>query len=275
MFQGVIWIQRWFCASTLLLLVAFGLVSAAPRWTTVKPLGKSHVYAVGLGESRASLVDARKAAITSAIGAFNTTQGVTLTNRIQLTKIEDSTSYREAVVDELEVKGISSTLTGVQIVETYIDCNSSPFRVWALISMPGQNQISHLAPVWRSAIVPGWGQYYQGYKMRGVGLLLAETASIGGAFFSSNEYSSRKSKANKSVVKSTRDEYNKQADMYYQMNVVCVCVAVASYALNMADVLLQSPNRSDLYYAVTATPGSRDVSPKVAISLSIPFQLNN
>ncbi len=254
------------------LSLTVNVVSASPRWVEKKPTGRSHVYAVGLGESTTSLSEARKGAITSAMSAFNAAEGVTITSRMQLKKIEDSTSYRESVVDELVVGGASSTLYGLQIVETSLESNTSPYRMWALVSLPSQNKISYWSPVWRSLIIPGWGQYYQGKSWRGATLLLGEVASVGGAYFTANEYTDRKSKANHSNLLSTRNDYNRQADTYYQANVVCVCAAAALYGLSLADILFFTNNRADIYYSATLTPQSKSLSPGVLFTFTFPLQ---
>lgn len=257
----------------LLTLLFSEAVLAAPRWTKQTPIGRNHVYAVGLGESTVSLSETRKAAISNAMSTFNVTQGVTLNSKLTLQKIEDSNSYRESVVHELEVQGTSSTLTGLKLVNTYVDRNSSPYRVYALMSLPTENPFSYWSPVWRSAILPGWGQFYQGRINRGVLYLTAEAISVGGAFFTASAYTDRKNKANQATNVADRRDFDKQADEYYQANVVLVCVAVAAYGLNLADVLLLSNNKADIYYSLKFDTNSHGMeNPAVLLALSIPLK---
>jgi hypothetical protein len=242
-----------------LLVIVLGVVPfgsrvsvAAPRWTVQTPIGKHHIYAVGIGEAQTTY-DARRSSITDAMRSFSEQRNVTIETRFHSLTTED----RRQIEDEISINGTSTTLKGLRLVETYSIRQNSSQQVWTLMSLPSSNEIGRWSSIWRSAILPGWGQFYQGQPWRG-GLLLAGTViGVGGALYTKARQQDFENQGSSSVVPSTRQYYYDQADKYHQGNVAFVSLAVVSYALNLADVLFSSSNKADIYYAILVVPNGR------------------
>jgi len=231
---------------SLQLPVAFG----APKWATQTPHGKRNAYAVGLGESATSLYEAKRQSIADAMRVFSEQQNVVIESKFRSLTTED----HRHIEDEVLVKGTSKTLKGLRLVETYVQANRSPYQVWTLMSMPERNPTSRLSAVWRSVLLPGWGQFYQGKTVRGVGFLIAQAGTIAGAYYTQARQLDFEDQALQSSVPTTRKYYYDKADQYHQGNVILVSAAILTYGLNLADVLFLSGNKRDLYYAASVSP---------------------
>lgn len=221
-----------------------GTVFSAPRWTAKTPIGKHHVYAVGVGEST-SLYEARRLSVSDAMRAFSEQRGVVVESRFHSL----TTESKRQIEDEISVKGVSTTLKGLRLVETYDTPQAGGHRVWSLMSMPSSGSGGRLSTIWRSTLVPGWGQFYNGRTWRGVAFLAGTVIGVGGALYTAERQRNFEDQALRSSIPSTRHYYYDQADKYHQGNVILVSLAVASYALNLVDAIFTSSNKADIYYS--------------------------
>lgn len=223
-----------------------------PKWTTQTPVGKYHIYAVGVGEA-ASLYDARRQSISDAMRVFSEQRNVTVESRFHSLTTEE----RRKVEDEVSVKGTSITLKGLRLAENYVLRTGDQHQVWSLMSLPSATEISRWSSIWRSTVLPGWGQFYQGKNWRGAVFLAGTVIGVGGALYTASRQQDFERQGNESIVPSTRHYYYDQADKYHQGNVAFVSLAVVSYALNLADAIFTSANKADIYYAAGVTHDGR------------------
>lgn len=244
----------------LLGLISSRTASAAPKWTTQTPQGKNHIYAVGMGEA-SNLYEARRQAIADAMRVFSEQRNVTVESRFHSLSTED----RRQIEDEVSIKGASTTLKGLRLAETYDVSTNGQHQVWSLMSLPSANEISRWSSIWRSTLLPGWGQFYQGKNWRGVVFLAGTVVGVGGALYTASRQQDFENQGLGSTVPSTRQYYYDQADKYHQGNVAFVTFAIASYALNLADVIFTSSNKADIYYAFGVNPDGR-----AAVTINLP-----
>lgn len=89
--------------------------------------------------------------------------------------------------------------------------------------------------VWRSAIVPGWGQLYKGSKLKG-GLIMGGTvATIGGIIVTEcvrSDYSRKISKTKSADIKRA---YATKVDHYAMGRNICIGALAALYVYNIID----------------------------------------
>ena len=90
--------------------------------------------------------------------------------------------------------------------------------------------------LWRSAICPGWGQMYKGSKGKGITILLAEAAAIGGIIFCENERASYESKmlSQPQFIKN----YKTKVDNFETARNCCIGAAAAIYVYNLIDAVV-------------------------------------
>jgi hypothetical protein len=89
--------------------------------------------------------------------------------------------------------------------------------------------------LWRSAICPGWGQMYKGSKGKGITILLAEAAAIGGVIFCENERASYESKmlSQPHFMKT----YKTKVDNFETARNCCIGAAAVIYVYNLIDAM--------------------------------------
>ena len=96
---------------------------------------------------------------------------------------------------------------------------------------------SNLNSLWRSAIIPGWGQMYKGQHVKGIAFLGSEAALIGTALYFQNSYQDNITKSKETtridIQKAFRDKANTDASV---RNVALIGAAVV-YIWNLVDAV--------------------------------------
>ncbi|MBO5703898.1 MAG: hypothetical protein J6R91_04950 [Bacteroidaceae bacterium] len=107
------------------------------------------------------------------------------------------------------------------------------------------------------SLVPGWGQMYKGSKTRGIVILAAEVAAIGGIIFTENERASYESKM-LSQPKFAK-QYKSKVDNYETARNCCIGVAAAIYIYNLIDAAVSPGARR-----VVIKPRHLQIAPSVS-----------
>jgi hypothetical protein len=108
--------------------------------------------------------------------------------------------------------------------------------------------------LWRSAICPGWGQMYKGSKTKGIAILAAEVAAIGGIIFTENERASYESKM-LSQPKFAK-QYKSKVDNFETARNCCIGAAAAIYIYNLIDAAVSPGARR-----VVVMPRNLNIAP--------------
>ncbi len=92
--------------------------------------------------------------------------------------------------------------------------------------------------LWRSAIVPGWGQFHKGSYLKG-GLILGGTvALVGGIIFTESQRSDYVSKITKIHDAGIKRAYATKRDHFATGRNICVGAAAALYVYNLLDAFV-------------------------------------
>ena len=86
------------------------------------------------------------------------------------------------------------------------------------------------------ALVPGWAQMYKGCTTKGIAILAAEVAAIGGVIFTENERTSYGSKMRKQP--NLAKEYKTKVDNYETARNCCIGAAAAIYVYSLIDAIV-------------------------------------
>ncbi|MFV0419389.1 MAG: DUF5683 domain-containing protein [Dysgonomonas sp.] len=120
--------------------------------------------------------------------------------------------------------------------------------------------------LWRSALVPGFGQIYKGHKAKGISIMGGEALLIGGIIFCESRRSDfqRKSKETLNIDKVRNHLDN--ADNYATYRNICIGAAAALYVYNLIDAVVTDGRKKtsvkpgSVYIIPSATQNFRGVS---------------
>jgi len=230
----------------LLFLIPCSLLGQVPDWIAKLPGGYIHDYFIGKGVSKTSRAESISLANEDAIAS------IVRTGKITVTYSEyDSIGYEQKglnansnmniiarTVREVNITGESKTIKGLKLVETYTEYNVGYYESWVLMSVPKSHPFEMPSPfsnTLKSIIIPGWGQFSSGSKLKGVTFLTLTAGSlISGLVF--NELSNNASKdALASRTQQRRDFFNSQARTYSTFSIISFIAAVGLYVWNIAD----------------------------------------
>jgi hypothetical protein len=229
----------------------------------VPPTSGAFDYRVSRGEGR-SLRAAREDAFNAFLMDLGNHAGVRVTSRT-LSEIKRSLSHRGSAADYAE--GESSTTTYridregfkasfIKVSECYERLSTSSgdvFRVWELYEVSSNRSFQPYIPaytdrygvdaIWRSAILPGWGQLYKGSKTKGLFIMGGEVALAVGIVATENLNASYRKKINESHNADHIQTYAGKADNMQNIRNICIAGAAALYLYNLIDAIAAPGNK--------------------------------
>lgn len=231
------------------------------------PVKSNDSYSFRIGEGTGStLFEARKIALENLVFELAKNNGVQINTVTELGVEYHKIGEKETIVDLFDQK---TTFKGKPFkvalykVDEYweqIKINgSTEFRCWKLFEVsnnPSNYSFKDvpfsskygIAPVWRSALVPGWGQLYKKDKAKGLKFLIGEGLLVSGIFIS--EYF-RKSYYNKAVetknIDARRSYYSYSDSFTIMRNGFCIA-AVIVYIYNLVDVMTAKGAKRYAYF---------------------------
>jgi len=247
-----------------------------PPWVTEAPNGKVFRYYSGMGSSNTSLQQAQENAVGNILqqlveeGTFNVS--IESTTEVSETMHTSSSGTDFEISDDFirEVirTGTSKAIQGLQKEEEYWQSvnvsQSIEHQYWVLFKIPKPGVDPNIflkqgygfAPVWRSTLLPGWGQRYKGEKRKGSRFLKA-AASAGAAtflsFYMSDSYSQ---KAENERDIDNRNFYNDWSNRSYTIGIISGLITGGLYGYNIFDAMTASGQKR---YAQTAPERERDL----------------
>lgn len=237
-------------------ICCFFLVSsifAQPSWVNKPPAGYLNDFFVGRGIGFTKTEATQKAfedAVISIMRNFKVTINYSEDNTI----ISEHRNYNDSIqmdivrksVQELRFDGESRTINQLKQVETFYESNQSGFEAFVLLSLPKKNPVSPptaFSPIWRSALLPGWGQLYRGDTFKGITFFTLTLASItSGLVFDqlSNEASII---AQSARTQARRDFYNNEKKTTYTYSMISFVGAGIFYVWSLVDsIIVKSDN---------------------------------
>ncbi|TSA26327.1 MAG: hypothetical protein D4R68_07580 [Ignavibacteriales bacterium] len=230
-----------FCLSSI-------VIYSQPEWVSKTPSGYLNDYFVGKGTSNTSKTEAARMAFEDAVISImrNNTIVVdySMNNKIYSTQTSVDDNTRMEVVrkaaEELKIDGNSKTMKGLKEVETYYESNSNSYVAWVLVNLPKKLPISppsSFSPVWRSLLLPGWGQLYKEETFKGLSFMVLSLGGIAGGFVFNQLSQDATNKANSSRTQVSRDFYNQQTKDYDTYSKISFITAGIIYLWSLIDAI--------------------------------------
>ncbi|MBZ0264799.1 hypothetical protein K8I28_09030 [bacterium] len=129
-----------------------------------------------------------------------------------------------------QAKGLKYKVTSVEFTDKYKTEYRAHIKVIVRTFHPSES-------VWRSAVVPGWGQFYKGNSIKGWVALSGTSGLLLGGVLTAKHSNEMNERSNKSVTQYRRNYYNDEATKYHQISLVCYGLAAGMYALNVFDAI--------------------------------------
>ena len=179
------------------------------------------VYSEGLGRTRE---DAIAAAIRNGIDEF---YGVSISS-LSITQTNLEPENRMILVREAE--GIRYKVTSVEFTDKYKIEYRAYIKLMIRTFHPSES-------AWRSALIPGWGQFYKGSSAKGWAALVGTSGLLVAGVLSANHSTEMDNRSNETLSQFKRNYYNDEATKYHQISMVCYGLAAGLYALNVFDAI--------------------------------------
>lgn len=232
-----------------ILLLSVGFVYAQPKWISHPPEGYLNDYFVGKATSSNSNAEAAEQAFADAIVSINQSNSITVKSSEQFhTSSEEhfsnsgvSTDIVTKAAKELSVTGESQTIRGLKMVETYFDKYGDTYEAWVLVSFPKKNPISPpsaFSPVWRSMIVPGWGQLYNDETFKGVSFMTIAVGGVASGFICSALSNDSHSQALSARTQARRDYFNDLSNTQSTISTISFISAGVVYVWSLVDAIV-------------------------------------
>ncbi|MDR1682054.1 MAG: hypothetical protein LBS25_01490 [Candidatus Symbiothrix sp.] len=211
-------------------------------------------YMIGRGEGR-SLTEARDNAMNDVLVEVGNQKGVNVSGstlqeiKSQMNFNDNKSDYSEsnATVSTFKIDRQTFTLSMLKVDE-YYEYNGA-YQVWQLyeVNLKGDpfkpvtietTDRYGMSAGWRSALLPGWGQFHKGKVGKGVFFLATEVAAISGLVYCEMKRSDNirlsQETTNLTIVK----EYRDRADTWSLRRNICVGAAAGIYVWNVLDAAL-------------------------------------
>ena len=236
---------------TLACLVALCIRASAQRPPWIRgdmpqQSNASYYFKVTQGEGR-TRTEARQNALLELVGELSRSQGVIIKGQDILQTLSESRngSYNETTRQQslyrFETEGFN---TCFDVADEYYEGNSC----WLLFEVaynPARVRFDKVefttdykgSALWRSLIVPGWGQMYKRSMGKGITILSLQVATIAGICACSNLSNSYYDKAKTARNNSVRESYLDKGANYRNVRNVFIGAAGAVYVYNLIDAL--------------------------------------
>jgi hypothetical protein len=254
-------LRHWKNLLLMLLIISAGLLNgqsrAKPRWIMQVPSGDelSFIYYSGLGESSESLAEAKEQAISNAI------QQVLMQGEIAIDmssqsreQITEHTGKRSTINSQYEltrdilITGKTEIIHGLSIEEDYYETKQrggrNTYQYWVLMKVPKPGKSAKVISkgygmrgALRSAILPGWGQFYKGEPKKGWLFMGSEVTLISSALISQQLSVNYADKAARENNLDNRKFYNTMSSRTNTIALVSGVVAAALYGYNLFDAI--------------------------------------
>jgi len=239
-------------------IVLCSYAKAPPDWVKGSvPEGRCFSYFKGIGEAP-SPASARRMALEEALGEVAMSREVVIDVRTRgMISERGGDLYRE-FVREVLTSGESGLIRGLKIVGEYSEHREGR-EVWYLLvrvpKVPDWRRCIKevegygMGPVWRSALVPGWGQMYKGNRTKGRFLMIASLISASVSISSYAAAAREGSLALSSRREADRRYHRNMEDLFRSVGLLSGVVAGGLYLYSLVDAAA-APGRK-LYASVT------------------------
>ena len=264
-----------------------------PPWINETPIGNAYTYYSGLGSSTTSLQQAQENAVGGVLqrlveeGTFNVS--IESTTETSETRHSVSGSDQFEVTDEfireVVLTGTSKTLSNLQKEEDYWQTFKMPggvkYQYWVLFKIPKHGIYPSMitpagygvAPIWRSMLLPGWGQIHKKEPKKGrrllAGFVISLTTGVATQHLSNNFAIDAENATDGEWI----EYYNTLSEQYYLTSTISYILSGAIYGYNVYDSIASKGAK------IYAHSGSSDINiflaqafdgtPQISITLNI------
>lgn len=181
----------------------------------------------------------------------------------------DSKNVNEAILNGSNMQMISlENNIPINKVCEYVEQFDYKYRVYILCQVAKSGDIvpiydeyracdkieKNSSPVWRSAIIPGWGQFYKKETGKGIAFLASEAVLISTTIYCESMRANNMRKSEETLNIDIVKEYRRRADTWELKRNVAIGGAIAVYALNLLDA---AKGKGKIKYAFL--PGNVDL----------------
>jgi hypothetical protein len=238
------------------------IICAQPNWVTKTPEGYLNDYFVGRGVATTKTEATQKAyedAVVSIMRNNSLTVNYSEDNRtVTEQRNLDETTRMEIVrksVQELRFEGESKTIKHLKLSETYYENSFSGYEAWVLLSLPKRDPISPpsaFSPVWRSFLLPGWGQLYKEQTFKGISFMVLTIGGVASGLVYRQMSMDATDKAYASRTQARRDYYNQDKKDYNNYSMISFIAAGVFYSWNLIDAIIVK--QDNLYVQLELQP---------------------
>lgn len=229
-----------------------------PQWLHKLPVpsNSTFTYEVDPSVVGRSLDEARKTSLNGMITASGFESGVVVVSDYK-SKVTDSKVFNNGRLSDFQedvfiadsrVKGNEVKLNLKRIAEYWERDENDNYHLTTLYQK-SLNQSPHFDDVelttkygasglWRSAIIPGWGQLYKGSNLKG-GLIIGSTvALVGGIIYTETMRQDYMNKISKTHNTDNIRTYKTRADNFAMGRNICIGGLAALYVYNIIDAIV-------------------------------------
>lgn len=277
----------------MLLMLSFSAMTASaqfrsseklrPKWLQKQPVPTNATFRYEtVSAYGSSLEEARNKCLSELISSSGLGNGIVAISDYHSEERLSQVWNNGKLTERLEHDGVTSTsATGSEmklyvrnIAEYWISDRSGMYYMTKLYAKSELNSAPLFDNVeltskygvhglWRSAILPGWGQFYKGHTLKG-GVILGGTAACGiGIVFAESQRSDYARRINQTHDINLIRSYQTKRDHFSTARNICIGTAAALYVYNLIDAVV-TPGASRL--VVKGRGGGRSYSllPSVA-----------
>lgn len=247
-----------------------------PRWIQTHPIASNSTFEYDVVKTEANnLAKAREQALSNLLLRAGLAGGQTVKTDVEsvneeheVFKDNKSQNYAEELIKvQTTLQGAPVTLSAKKIDEYWERGEDGTYHLTTLYARSQVDVVPNFDNVklttkygiddmWRSAIVPGWGQLYKGSMLKG-GLIMGGTvACIGAIIYTDCTRASFNSKINKTHDAKLKLHYADQRTAYTTGRNICIGALSALYIYNIVDAIVAPGARRIL----TSPAGSKNFS---------------
>jgi hypothetical protein len=218
---------------------------------------------ISQGEGQ-SLKDARLDAIDGLLINLGDKAGVKLSSRTKAELKSELEQSNEGVnLHESNIQTSTFNIDREEIkvsfvkVGEYYEYDRGYYHLWELYEVSNSGSFKAYIPEytdrygpdagWKSALLPGWGQFYKGNTLKGVLLLTAEAVSVSGLAYSESRRSDNMRMSMETTNMTLVKEYRSRADSWEQRRNILIGTSIGIYVLNILDAALAKGKIKYLY----------------------------
>lgn len=215
------------------------------------PEGYENRYAVGLGRSATSSVEAREHAVTDGLGKLVMERGVTISladsTRRESRETVDSLVLRTSTVRDIVTRGQATDFHGLSEVASHVENGQSGFQAWSLLRVPRAPAEVRRAPsnaraALLSALVPGAGQLMvKQDRNKGLTLLGAGVGLVAGTLYCNSQYQSHIADIRPTNSQAQNDFHQQRANQFNGCRWGLSIGAIGAWAYSLIDAAASRP----------------------------------